>query len=282
MLILDKRETKLREAFGEYPIRSVVLPVGDVVCEYSDGGDAWVAERKTARDLATSLRSGHLTEQSARLHEAGFSKIIWIIEGDLHKEAVSHKSLLAACVGMCLRKTSYMIRVVDIHETVEVLKQLVIKCKSEHKIPSGAAPPAPLTKRKKDATPQLVFMRQLMCIPTVSEQVARKLVEYFGDINSLQAALSHEQSFPRIGLSNNTCIGAARITTMRKFLVPEGNMMPSTHDQRGKRKLRRLGARDEGELTCNHVPTRRPAVGPRDNGEFDWYCEACGILLTDV
>ena len=56
--ILDKRERTLSVALGEYPHEMADLPVGDVACRYDDGS-GWVAERKTAHDLAQSIRTGH-------------------------------------------------------------------------------------------------------------------------------------------------------------------------------------------------------------------------------
>ena len=54
---LDRRERLLSAALGEYPHEVKDLPVGDVLCRYDDGTQ-WIAERKTARDLAQSIRTG--------------------------------------------------------------------------------------------------------------------------------------------------------------------------------------------------------------------------------
>ena len=69
-LSLDRREIRLSHALGEFPHVLVDLPVGDVLCEYSDGRVSWVGERKTALDLA-SLRveqfTHHLTLVAVRV-----------------------------------------------------------------------------------------------------------------------------------------------------------------------------------------------------------------------
>ena len=53
-LTLDRRERAL-SAVLEIPHEMVDLPVGDVVCRYESGAE-WVLERKTVRDLASSIR----------------------------------------------------------------------------------------------------------------------------------------------------------------------------------------------------------------------------------
>jgi len=53
MLTVDYRERALRDALAlEHGVAS--LPVGDLVCRYPDG-TGWIAERKTAGDLARSV-----------------------------------------------------------------------------------------------------------------------------------------------------------------------------------------------------------------------------------
>ena len=54
---VDRRERALSAALGEYPHAMKDLPVGDVLCSYEDGTQ-WIAERKTTRDLAQSIRTG--------------------------------------------------------------------------------------------------------------------------------------------------------------------------------------------------------------------------------
>eukprot|EP00973_Karenia_brevis_P082433 11425847-Karenia_brevis.AAC.1 len=91
MLTLDRREIDLSHALADVPHEVRELPVGDVVCEYGKGEGSWVAERKRASDLAVSLTDGRLVDQTARLHEAGYSLIFWFIEGDIRGHSVSHE-----------------------------------------------------------------------------------------------------------------------------------------------------------------------------------------------
>ena len=217
MLTLDRREKELSRALWDMPHELRQLPVGDVLCEYG-GPDSWIAERKTAGDLAASIVSGRLFEQTARLHQAGYRRIFWLVEGDLKGHSVAYDSLLGACVNMTLRKQSHLIRTCSVEETAAVVKQLVEKGRCPPGVPSGAAPPAPFTKRKRDADKETVYVRQLMCVPTISEHVARKLMQQFENLPALQRALADIESFPRVRLNEKTCLGEARLQTLRTHL----------------------------------------------------------------
>ena len=97
------------------------------------------------------------------------------------------------------------------NETAAVVRLLVQKGGSPMAIPTGVAPKTALTKRKRDAEPSLVFMRQLMCIPSISERIARLLLDHFGNLRELQDALEDLKSFPKSRLDDRTCIGKARL-----------------------------------------------------------------------
>ena len=220
MLTLDHREKNLSRALGDFPHEIRELPVGDALCEYGET-DAWIAERKSAGDLAASLTSGRLFEQTSRLHQAGYRRIFWLVEGDLEGHSVSYHSLLGACVNMALRKQSHLIRTNSVEETAAVLKQLVEKGRCPPGVPSGLAPPAPLTKRKRDADPETVFLRQLCCVPTISERIAKKLVDQFGNLPALQRALADIESFPQLRLDEKACLGKARLLRLRSHLCDD-------------------------------------------------------------
>ena len=58
-----------------------------------------------------------------------------------------------------------------------------------------------------------------MCIPTVSETVARKLLEHFGTPEKLREALRSTGKFPRIQLTEKTALGKARVAKLAKHLA---------------------------------------------------------------
>ncbi len=168
-----------------------------------------------------SLYRGRWSEQSARLHE-GYRCIFFIIEGDLRDcegVGIPYNGLWSACLNTELRKSSHLIRTWDVNETAAVVRLLVQKGGSPPAIPSGVAPKTALTKRKRDADAGLVFMRQLMCIPTVSENVARKLHDEFRTLAQLQKALLSPKTFPKIELDGKRRLGKVRIEKLAAYLL---------------------------------------------------------------
>jgi ERCC4-type nuclease len=218
MLTIDRRELDLIRALAEIPHKVQDLPVGDVLCEYGEVDGCWVAERKRANDLAASLTNGRLFDQTARLHGAGYNRIFWFVEGDLHSHSVSHECLLGACVNMALRKHSILIRTSNVEETAAVIQQLLSKGRCTPGVPTGAAAPIPLTKRKRDQDKDMIYHRMLQCIPTISERIAKKISERFDTMPALQRALEHPNTFPTIRLDNKHCLGKARLRMLRNQL----------------------------------------------------------------
>lgn len=217
MLVLDRREKELSCALQGFQHTCQELPVGDVLCQYSEQ-KAWIAERKTASDLAACIKNGRLAEQTARLHAAGYQQIFWFVEGDLEDQALPYTSLLGACTNMALRRQSHLLRTVSVKETAAFIIHLVDKCRSLPGVPSGIVPPSPITKRKRDADKTMVFLRQLCCIPTISECIAERLVEKFGTLTNLQKALLDLDTFPEVRLSGTMCLGRTRLERLRHHL----------------------------------------------------------------
>ena len=218
-LIIDVREKALCTSLhGVIQYEVEQLPLGDIKCEYDNGG-LWIAERKTARDLADSIRTRRWSEQSARLSQVGCESF-YIIEGDLrYVIGVPYEAMMSALLNAELRPKTHVIRSVDVIETATVVQYLVRKGENPVSIPTGIAPNASLTKRKRDADPDLVFMRQLMCIPTISENIAKHLKLEFGKLTSLQNALRNKETFPNISLDEKHTLGKKRIETLCNYLL---------------------------------------------------------------
>ena len=134
-LLLDYRERRLAEVL-EVPHLVRKLAVGDILCDYC-AGNQWIAERKTATDLAASIVSGRWRDQLHRLKGTG-CRIIFLVEGDLRSTTFNYDSLLGAVINAELRKGSCVIRTVDLHETAAVVRHLVEKGQFEPGMPHSA------------------------------------------------------------------------------------------------------------------------------------------------
>lgn len=128
-----------------------------------------------------------------------------------------YESLLGAAVNAELRRNCHVFRTWDIWESALLLRQLVNKM--EH-CSTGAPNGLRLTpKRKRVADSETCWMRMLVCIPGVSEQVAKALLKQFGTLANLQSALIDISTFPRAKFNDRACIGAKRLKTLRAYLV---------------------------------------------------------------
>ena len=217
---IDSREKGLIRIFEGAGVAHQVatLPVGDVVCQY-ENGRVWIAERKRSDDLGASLKDGRWKEQSVRLFGSGH-QVVYMLEGDFRDAAGMYPNLLGAWMNSELRRNCCVFRTIDLEETALVLRGLMAKL--EH-APSYAAPTnglaPPLSKRKRNEDGNVVFLRVLMCVPSISEAVARKLADHFGSLVDLQEALRSTNKFPRIQLSEKTTLGKERIAKLSKYLL---------------------------------------------------------------
>ena len=211
-LSIDHREKGLINYLQCLSPKVEALVVGDVLCQY-DSGASWVVERKSANDLAASIIDGRLNDQTARLLRGGYNYVFLIVEGDLSSSNLPHANLLGACLNAMLRPGSNLFRTACIEETALVIKQLVNKCAAG---PPGIPGIKPKSKRARDK--ETVCIRVLMCIPSISERISRKLLAHFGSLRAIQEALEDIDSFPRIRLDARTCIGKKRVQMLAKYL----------------------------------------------------------------
>ena len=67
-LIVDARGRSLIRLLADVEMQTI--SVGDILCESEDG--SWIAECKTAQDLANSIVDGRWHEQKHRLLQSGY------------------------------------------------------------------------------------------------------------------------------------------------------------------------------------------------------------------
>ena len=220
---IDSRERGLINIFQRAGVahRVETLPVGDLLCQYADGGRAWVAERKRSDDLAASVKDGRWREQSVRLFGCGY-QVVYVFEGDFRETGGMYPNLLGLWINSELRP-SYTFRTLDLQETALVLHGLITKLEhtASYAAPTnGLVPPNLSSKLKRNEDADTVFLRVLMCVPSISEAVARKLAGKFGSLPKLQEALrSTDEEFPRIQLSGKTFLGKARLAKLVRHLA---------------------------------------------------------------
>jgi ERCC4-type nuclease len=222
-LVIDNREHGLiRHLVAKCtPHRVAALPVGDVLCTYDAGGCSWIMERKRADDFSASIQDGRWREQTSRLMATGH-RVFFVIEGDLRGLDNMYGPTVSAMVNASLRSSSCCFRTMDVEETACFVVHLVKKLSSYPSSVVAAGlrpPPQSKSKRQRASEADSVLIRQLMCIPSVSERIAEHLVQRFGDLEALQTALRDVPSFPRIQIGAKTFLGKARIAKLAKHLL---------------------------------------------------------------
>ena len=247
-VVVDSRERTLLNIFRErsdgFEVRS--LPCGDIEVDY-ENGRGWLCERKTCADLAASLVDGRWKEQTSRLFACG-KKIVIIIEGSLQDAEGMYKNVLGAYLNMSLRDV-HILRTWDAYETFDVPASLIEKLQHRTlgaplvRLNGGLRLPkvrGKTSKRARDA--ESVEVRQLMCIPSVSERVARTLLQRFGDLSKLRLALSDPAPFPVVQLDGKTKLGKARLKRLTRHLVGEGACKPPPQLVKTKRDTKKYAA----------------------------------------
>jgi len=225
---IDMREKSLIQVFEERGAKGHVvraLPAGDVMCTYGDGR-GWLAERKSARDFVTSICDGRYVEQRGRLFETSGYRIVFIVEGDLRgsncdsRDLKWHENMLSAIVGLNSCGKAQVYRTWDVKETFDLIGVLIRKLETPRiHVPSGLAPPKVASKRQREASPGTALVRMLCCVPSVSENVARKLKAEFGSLQALQRALADEVPFRKVELGNGKFLGKDRLQHLRRHLL---------------------------------------------------------------
>jgi ERCC4-type nuclease len=167
------------------------LDVGDILFR-RDGvegveGIQLILERKKTTDLAASIKDGRWREQKTRLKESGVPAM-FVVEGSLDGCAIQRRTLVSAISNTITRDSMHVIRTYSVHETCEYI---------QHLAGNMAVPPptrstlrAPRSKRCRESDPAVVYIRQLMCIPSVSETIAHNIAQEYTSLPVLQESLA--------------------------------------------------------------------------------------------
>lgn len=203
-LVIDQREQKIKKIWKSQTcnVTYEALDVGDFV--FRRGEEiVLVIERKTASDLAASIRDGRNREQKARLLHSGISRerVLYLIEGLTYHEpdtkigSVTYGTLWGSIINTQLRDGIKVHRTENIKETVQYLEKMYDKLNKDGKDffkynedkEMGAVEYSSTLKSQKKAniTPEVWFIRQLSLIPGITEKLAGAIVEIYPSLVAL-------------------------------------------------------------------------------------------------
>uniref|UniRef100_A0A6C0BX16 ERCC4 domain-containing protein n=1 Tax=viral metagenome TaxID=1070528 RepID=A0A6C0BX16_9ZZZZ len=145
MFKLIKYYLEISPSYKNITIVSENLPLGDVIIYDENNVERLIIERKSIRDLSSSIKDGRYEEQSYRLNGSPFSNhnIIYLIEGDLNskflfKDRIDKISMYSAMFSLNHYKGFSVLRTFTIDETSLVICNMAYKmkkCDIENKKP---------------------------------------------------------------------------------------------------------------------------------------------------
>lgn len=203
-IVADERERKsgipelLRRAGVALEVRT--LPVGD----YIVAPEAAV-ERKSLRDLVSSVFDGRLFDQCARLRE-NYELPVIVMEGGADEIAGVAENPLVFYGALSRVALGYRIPVIPTPDASHTAKLLASMCAS------GGARRGPFLKRiRKPSDLRAQQMAALSSLPGVGEKLAARMLERFGTPAGALAA-------PLADLARVEGLGAARARRIRRVL----------------------------------------------------------------
>jgi Fanconi anemia group M protein len=156
------------------------LPVGDYIVS-----DRVCIERKTISDFESSIVTGRLFEQAARLSEA-YERPIIMIEGEKEEFRMKGAVISGAIASLYIDYDIPVITTFDAKESAQMIKY-VVKHEQEGKTR------VPSVKGGARSFTQSQFMEKIIGnIPGVGIETAKNLLDHFGTVQSVIAANEKE------------------------------------------------------------------------------------------
>ncbi len=183
-IVVDSRErnsdllTRLEELGVELKIQT--LPVGDYVLS-----DRVCIERKTVSDFESSIVSGRLFEQAARVSEA-YERPIIIIEGDPDEFRMKGAVIGGAIASLYIDYDIPVITTAGARESAEMIRHMARHEQEDRKR-------QPSVKGGGRSFTESQFMEKIIGnIPGVGLETARNLLTHFGSVQAVASATEKE------------------------------------------------------------------------------------------
>jgi|SaaInlV_150m_DNA_4_1039716.scaffolds.fasta_scaffold06228_3 ERCC4-type nuclease len=204
-VFVDYREKYIKEYFEknkEYDNLVITknLEIGDIVIEINDKPIILI-ERKTMKDLASSITDGRLREQKFRIASSTIpkNKIIYLIEGDLDEKIYGHvdkKTLQGSLINIMIRDDYKVYRTRDPKESVYFLVRLITKLlKEKEKLVPDIVDDITQIKndycdtiilsKKGNMTPETFNQVVFLQIPGVSNRFIKEIQKEYPSIKDL-------------------------------------------------------------------------------------------------
>ena len=222
LIILDTREQYLIQECRRYlsgkkelePIKLEIktLDIGDIIVCNDDGKELVIIERKTMKDLASSIRDGRYQEQGFRLENCTMHNhnIYYLLEGTLGSlgPRFEKRSLLSSIASISYHKGFSLYRTLSVAESAEWLIRFTDKLRRSDKPPYYTDKPSICSKqednddskqeytsvckrvKKNNITYDNIGSIMLMQIPGVSAESAKTIMQSYGTLKHLIETLT--------------------------------------------------------------------------------------------
>ena len=216
-IIVDKRERKsgipkLLKSVG-LNVEMKTLPIGDYIV-----ASETVVERKSIRDLMSSVFDGRLFDQCSRLKEH-FEHPILLVEGNVDeiKDITDNPLIFYGAISTVA--LDFKIPIIPTPNATHTAKLLVSMC-SRKDSPKGPF----LKKIKKSSNLQKQQLSVLCSLPGIGEKFAVRILEKFGTPFKVFTATSAE-------LAKVEGLGEARAKKIKKMLQSKSKFLKESNQK---------------------------------------------------
>lgn len=206
-VLLDTRETKLIDYLKERELDKYSgkitfdvkpLDIGDIHICFND--KVFILERKTIRDLLSSIKDGRYKEQKARLLASGCD-ISYVIEGDDIISSYDEKNrhiLSSIYINTLYRDKIKIIFTKNIMDTTTFILTFCTKIiDNPHKFidvlnkqnEEYVDVVKMKTKKNENITPEVCYLMQLAQIPSISSKIAKNIQKSYPTMKELLTSL---------------------------------------------------------------------------------------------
>jgi len=215
-IIIDNRETKLLSIINDrdldiykdkIKIEKQQLDIGDIHIKFEN--NLYIYERKTVKDLISSVKDGRYKEQKTRLLSLknSLTTINYIIEGDTitsNKNDNNQKLLTSVYYNSIYRDKINIFFTLNIDDTATFLLLLTTKIIDKPQnfidynqmIDNSYIDICKIkTKKIANIDKETCYLLQLSQIPTISKEIAKKIKDVYPTLISLIKAIENKDNY---------------------------------------------------------------------------------------
>lgn len=189
---------------GDIVYKICNLDVGDFIFKKGDQV-FFIIERKTFKDLCSSIKDNRMGEQRDRLKQSNCN-IIYILEGNKNVPKIYNipvSTINSAIQNLIFKHHFAVITSENENDTICNLNLLYKKLKDD----SFSESTTPIIIKKADTINKNVFVNQLAVIPGVSLNIAQKIKEQYSCMNDLVSKF----------VNNELLLSEIQVTEKRKL-----------------------------------------------------------------